>query len=121
MPDIFKADIAGEIYMGFKGLVFDITLTKVAPGTRTPGTLTGGTNPVETDYTGRGFTDDYEDYQIDGTIIQRGDRKVVIFGASLPSGIIPTPNDKTTAESVERVIVNVERDPAGATYLCQVR
>ena len=121
MPDIFKADIAGEIYKGFKGLVFDITLTKVTPGVRTPGSLTSGTNPVETDYIAEGFTDDYEDYQIDGTIIQRGDRKVVILGASLPSGVIPTPNDKTTAEAVERTIINVDRDSAGATYLCQVR
>ncbi len=121
MPDIFRADIAGEIYKGFKGQVFDVVLTKVVPGVRTPGSLTAGTNPVETGYTGEGFVDDYKEYQIDGTIIQRGDRKVVIFGASLPSGVIPEVNDKNTAEGLVRTIVNVERDPAGATYLCQSR
>ena len=121
MPDIFGADIAGKIYRGFKNKVFDITLTKVAPGTRTPGTLTGGTNPTETVHTVKGFVNDYTDYQIDGTIIQRGDRKVVILGGSLSNGTVPEPNDKVTAESEQRVIINVERDPASATYICQVR
>ncbi len=123
MPDIFKADIAGEIHKELKTLVFDITLTKVEPGTRTPGALTGGTNPVETGYTVKGFVDEYQDRHIDGTLIQRGDRKIVILGASLPSGTVPEPSDKITAEGETRTIVEdgVKRDPAGATYTCQVR
>jgi len=123
MPDIFKADIAGKINKALGNLVFDLTLTKVEPGTRTPGTLTGGTNPTETGHTVKGFVDEYKDYQIDGTLIQRGDRKVVILGGSLSSGVIPEPGDKITAEGETRTIVEdgVKRDPAGATYTCQVR
>ena len=123
MPDIFKADIAGKINKALGNLVFDLTLTKVEPGTRTPGALTGGTNPTETGHTVKGFVDEYKDYQIDGTLIQRGDRKVVILGGSLSSGVIPEPGDKITAEGETRTIVEdgVKRDPAGATYTCQVR
>lgn len=123
MPDIFKADIAGKINKALGNLVFDLTLTKVETGTRTPGALTGGTNPTETGHTVKGFVDEYKDYQIDGTLIQRGDRKVVILGGSLSSGVIPEPGDKITAEGQTRTIVEdgVKRDPAGATYTCQVR
>lgn len=123
MPDIFGADIAGKIHNALKGKVFDITLTKVAPGTRTPGSLTGGTNPAETTHTVKGFVDEYQDKHIDGTLIKRGDRKVVILGGSLPSGTVPEPSDKITAEGETRTIVEdgVKRDPAGATYICQVR
>jgi fructose-1-phosphate kinase PfkB-like protein len=123
MPDIFGEDIAGKIYQGLKGKVFDITLTKVEPGTRTPGSLTGGTNPVETAHTVKGFVDHYQDRHIDGTLIQRGDRKIIILGGSLPSGVVPEPSDKLTAEGETRAIVEdgVTRDPAGATYTCQVR
>lgn len=123
MPDIFKADIAGKLNNAMGGLVFDITLTKVEPGTRTPGALTGGTNATETAHTVKGFVDEYQDKHIDGTLIQRGDRKVIILGGSLPSGVVPEPSDKITAEGETRTIVEdgVKRDPAGATYVCQVR
>lgn len=123
MPDIFGENIAGEIYNEMKELVFDITLTKVEPGSRTPGSLTGGTNPTGTSHTVKGFVDEYQDRHIDGTLIQRGDRKIVILGGSLPSGTVPEPSDKITAEGETRTIVEdgVKRDPAGATYICQVR
>lgn len=123
MPNIFGEDIAGKIYQALKNKVFDITLTKVELGTRTPGSLTSGTNPTETAHTVKGFVDEYQDRHIDGTLIQRGDRKIVILGGSLPSGVVPEPSDKITAEGETRAIVEdgVKRDPAGATYLCQVR
>lgn len=123
MPDIFGEDIAGKLYQGLRDKVFDIILTKIEPGTRTPGSLTGGTNPTETDHTVKGFVDEYQDKHIDGTLIKRGDRKVIILGGSLPSGTVPEPSDQLTAEGETRTIVEngVKRDPAGATYICQVR
>lgn len=123
MPDIFGVDIAGKIHEAFKDKVFDVTLTKVEPGTRTPGALTGGTNPTTVGHTVKGFVDMYLDTEIDGTLVHRGDRKVVIFGASLSSGVVPEPADRITAEGWTKQIVEegVKRDPAGATYICQVR
>lgn len=120
IPDIFKKQIAKKINDKLGPLVFDLTLTKVTPGTR-GADLTAGTNPTETDYTVKGFVDSYSDYLIDGNRIQAGDRKIVILGGSLASGVEPKPDDKVTAEGVERTIVAVKRDPAGATFECQSR
>lgn len=118
MPDIFKAKIAQQINKGLGKLVFDITLTKKTAGLRA-GNPTGGVASVETAYHGRGFMVDYRANQIDGTIIQVMDRQVVILGASIP--VVPDTNDLLMAEGKEYTIVRVTRDPAGATYICQVR
>jgi hypothetical protein len=120
MPNIFKKDIAGKINKKLGPLVFDLTLHVVTEGTR-GANLTGGTNPTETDHAGRGFVDDYRNTEIDGTIIQIGDRKTVILGASLPAGVVPKVQDKVTIEGTKRTIVFVKRDPAGATYECASR
>lgn len=119
-PNIFGADIAGKILKGLGPLVFDVTLKSTTQGARGVA-LTGGTNPSSVDYTVKGFVSDYTEYQIDGTIIQKGDRVVVILGASLPDGVIPKPDDQVVAEGKTGVVINVTRDPAGATYQCQWR
>lgn len=121
MPKLFGVDIAGEINKGMGSGLLDATLTKVTPGTRTGGSLTGGTNPTTTTHAAKGFIDDYQDTQIDGTIIQDGDRMVVLLGASIADSAIPTPGDRVTIEGSEFNIVRVKRDPAAATYTCQVR
>ncbi len=121
MPDIFGVDIAGTIGDAFSEFVFDVTLTITTPTTRTPGSEDDGTNPTDTDHIAKGFVSEYNEKQIDGTIIRLGDQKVVLFGSTLPSGVVPSPGDKTTAEGVPREIVHVKRDPASATYVCQVR
>lgn len=123
MPNIFGADIAGKILQNLGPLVFDLTLTKVESGTRGVN-LTAGTSPSRTDYTVKGFVDSYTDRQVADTLVQQGDRKVVILGASLPAGVVPEPADEVTDEAgIVYVIVEngVSRDPAGATYECQSR
>lgn len=117
MPDIFRAGIAKEINKGLGSLVFDAVLTKSRPSTR--GDLTGGVNSVTTEYKGKGFVDDYENSRIDGTIIQVGDRKVVLLGASF--SVKPETDDTVLIEGDTWTIVRVTRDPAGATYECQAR
>ena len=121
MAKLFGVDIAKEINKGLGPGLPDATLTIVTPGTRTGGALTDGTNPTTTTHAAKGFMDDYEDFQIDGTIIQRGDRMVVLLGDSIADGVIPAPGDRVTIEGEEFNIVNVKRDPAGATYTCQAR
>lgn len=119
MPDIFQAQIAEQINQALGPLVFGVTLVKHTPGTRT--NSTGGTNPTTANHVCRGFIDDYNSRRIDGSIIRQGDRVCTILGASLPAGIVPEPNDSVIAESQTRTIVSVVRDPAGATYECQIR
>ena len=121
-PDIFKAQIAKKVRKALGPLVFDITLKKVITGTR-GSDLTAGTNPTTGTHTVKGFVDTYRDSQIDGTLIKSTDRKIVILGDSLLSGVEPEPSDTITAEGSELTIVpgGVRRDPAGATYTCQCR
>ena len=121
MPDIFGADIAGKILAGLGPMVFDYTFVKVIEGTRNPADPTAGTNPTTANHAVKGFMATYRDHQIDGTVIQRGDRKGSLLGASFPAGVVPEPNDKVTAEGQTWYIINVQRDPAGAVYACQLR
>lgn len=121
MPDIFKAGIAQKIGAALGPLVFDVTLTVVTVGTRTPGALTAGTNDTEVAYSCKGFVDEYAKSEIDGKVVQQGDFKVSLLGATLPSGVAPAVGDKVTAEGGTYRVFGVRRDPAGAVYECQVR
>jgi len=104
-----------------KGLLPGV-LVKVEASTRTTGSLTAGTNPVDKKRKFRGFVEDYDVRQIDGTVVETGDRKVVILGGSLPAGVVPTTGDRINIEAFEGLhVMRVRRDPAGATYTCQVR
>ena len=122
MANPLKGGIAKQVYKAMKKakMTLPATLIKVTPGTRTPTNLSGGTNPTETSYTARGFID-YEDDDIDGTIVQRGDRIVSLFGASMTSGIFPANGDKVTMDGATYRIIHVRRDPAAALYECQAR
>lgn len=103
-------------------LLLEGTLTKVSRSTRTPGSLTSGPSKTETPYTFRGFYEEYRDGVIDGALIKDGDRKVIILSNSLSSAVVPEKGDTITLEGETRTITGeVKRDPAGATYRCQVR
>ena len=120
MPNIFGEDIAGLLNTELGPLLFNVTLRRLILGKRRSTNLTEKKQSTQ-DVVGRGFVSDYKAYLIDGTIIQRGDRMVTILGASLPSGVIPRANNKTIIENETKTIIHVDRDPAGATYKCQVR
>lgn len=120
MPDLFGVDFKEEIRAAFAGQLVPLTLTVRTPGTRTPGALTAGTNPDETAVAGEGFLDSYREGQIDGTRIQTGDRKVLIIAGTIGTNV-PKPSDRITIESQTYSVVRVDRDPAEATYTCQVR
>lgn len=121
MPNIFKANIAKLINKHLGPLVFDQVLTKGVK-TKDP---TNSTKiiTVDTDYTCKGFIDEFKDEWVNGTTVKVNDRKIVILGDSLDVGIVPEPGDKILAEGTTWIIVKdgVKRDPAGATYECQAR
>ena len=96
------------------------TLLSVTPGSGTdadPNELT----PTGTSHTARGFIDDYDDNKIDGTIIRKADRMVFLFGASITPSVAPKTNDRITIEGDTYSVERVARDPAGASYVLQVR
>lgn len=121
MPKLFGLDIAGIVNKAMGGGLPAITLVKVTPGQRVDGALTAGTNPTTNQFPARGFVDVYSDAVIDGTLITKADRKVVVLGASIAGGQIPTKGDQIIAEGRTLEVVDVKRDPAGATYECQCR
>lgn len=134
MPDLFGLDIAGLVAdsIASAGGVLDVTLTKVSRGTRTPGNLAAGTNPTTADHPCKGFFDDRQLLKLRGvkdeggsSLVRRGDRALVILGATLPAGVQPEPSDVATVQDdqTETVTVDriIERDPAAATYVCHCR
>lgn len=115
-------DIAKTINNELGGDVLQGTLIKLVPGTRTTGSLAAGTNPTSRNFTFNGFVESFTLEERTGTTIQKGDRKVMIFGDSLPVGVIPQPQDQIEIEGSTGNLQEVlERDPDAATYICQVR
>lgn len=122
MTILFGVDIAKEINSKMGSKLLPVTLTKVSQGSRTAGSLTDGTNPTETEYVGRGFIEDYSEYQQMSGLVGVGEKKVTLLGASLPTNVLPEPNDKLTVEGSEYYVSGpITRDPAGATYVCKVK
>ena len=117
MPDILKAGIAKKVHQALGGLLFPMVLIKVRQGNR--GEATSGPNPVSTEYSVKGFLSHYKVSQIDGTLVQVNDRKALLLGESVP--VAPSPGDLIRAEGKTWKVITVTRDPAGATYSCQVR
>lgn len=104
------------------------TLIKVTPGTRTGGSLSGGTNPTPASYAASGMIESYSQYQIANSLVTVGDRKISILGGSLPMGIVPAPDDQIAIVDLDGVaktftIVKdgVNSDPIGAVHICQSR
>lgn len=121
MPNIFGADIAGIINSALGPLVFDQVLIKTT-SVRDPVNKTKRVK-TKTSHACKGFIDTYEDQFLSGTLVHDTDRKIVIIGNSLPTGIIPKPGDEITAEGITFTIADkgVVRDPAGATYECRAK
>ena len=95
------------------------TLIKVTTGTRTPGSLTAGTNPTTASYAAKGWLDDFDNREIDGTIIIQGDRKIMLLGASIAGGQTPAPDDEVVIGGAKYRLRHVTSDPANAVYICQ--
>lgn len=121
MPDLFGVDIQGILKDAIGDGFPSITVVKVTPGTRDPANPAAGVQPTRSPFGARGILDDYSDRQIDGTLVKTGDRKVLIVAGTLPSTVVPEPNDEIITEGKTWKIVRTKRDPAEATYECQVR
>jgi len=119
--NLFGADIAGKVYAALKGQLLAATLTKITPGTRTPGSLTAGTQPTTTDYAAEGFIDSKNRKDIAGTLIENGDVVVVLIGNSIASAAVPEVGDKVTIEGAAYWIKALDRDPDAATYTMLAR
>lgn len=91
------------------------TLHRITPGTRTAGSLIDGTNPTETDVTCKGFVSTTKRDRIGGTLVESGDRVVVLIGLSVE----PRVKDAITIDSTRQRIVSIEGNAAAWTCLCR--
>lgn len=97
-----------------------VTITRRTQGAYNPATSTA---PVtETTETARGVVYDYEANEIDGTMVQRSDSKLLLSSIGITK---PTVNDTATLANGDKfTIMNVDSvSPAGAdvVYICQIR
>jgi len=98
------------------------TLIKVTNGARTGGSISAGTNPTETNYPCLALVEHYSTFSIANSLATAQDRKISIFGGSLPTGVVPTSGDKVIAEGVTYHVQELtDRDPAGAMYTVKAR
>ena len=116
MPNFFGVNIAKLIADGVAaaGGVDDVTLRKVTAGTRTPGSLTSGTNPTSVDYAGKGFQSSKADARLGDTLIQDEERILVLLGHTFDAS--PEVNDELVYQGTSLTIRLVDRDPASATW-----
>lgn len=130
MAKLLGVNIPKLINQNLGKLLFNGTLTRRTPGTRMPDEPNAGTKPTEATYTFKGFYGEYDQMLKDRDLVRKGQGVVLIVAESgTMTGIVPKPNDKlvltddphlgsTTATIAEG---GVHRDPAGATWLCEVK
>jgi len=122
MPKLFGLDIAQIINKAMGPGLLPAVLTKMTNGELVSGSLTSGMHPKKSNYNCRGVIEEYLDRERDGTQVQDGDRKVILLGASISSGVFPESGDLISIEDEDELrVIRVVRDPAAASYTCQVR
>lgn len=125
MPDIKKliaANLGKQKDLGVRSM----TLTRIAPGTRTPGSEIDGTNPTSTSYACKAFVSTKRSgYQSQPASTQARTRYVTvsILGGTLPSGIEPRAGDRIVDGATTYTIDpnGVTSDPVGAVFDCVCR
>ena len=99
-------------------------LIKVTGGVRTPGSISAGVNPTTTSFTCSGLVAEFSAYEIANSLAQVGDRKVILFGATISNGtVVPSPGDRIVIGGETMTIVEngVRSDPVKATHECRCR
>ncbi len=118
--ELFGVDIAGIVAREVGPGLLDAVLTRKTPGTRTPGNLTGGTNPVSTAHTAKGIKSPLTSLRPD-SIVEDAMAVVLLIGDTISPAAVPAEQDLISIEGTSYTIVQVARDPAAATYTCQVK
>ena len=114
---LFGVDIAAIVASAIGPGVLDATLNSITEGTRTPGSLTSGTQPTTASYACKGFMDSKNRRERSGQLVDDGDVIIMLIGNTISAGaIVPKLGDTITIESRTYRIGNLDRDPAAAIY-----
>lgn len=120
--NLFNANISGLLAKHLGPKLAQMYLIKVVPGTRDTTDPSAGLPLTRRTVPCKGILEDFKLSQIDGTIIQKGDRMALILGDTLPKGIVPEANDEFKAEGKVHTVVGIPtRDPDAASYILQLR
>lgn len=115
--NLFGQNISGKILAALGGSLLPATLHSITAGTRTPGNLSGGTNPTEVPHSCRGMIDSQSRESINGTLVQAGNIVILLLGDSIDGGNTPPAvTDAVTIEGTRYNILAIDRDPDAATY-----
>jgi len=117
---LFGVDISGKIAAALGPRLRPATLIKRTPGSR-GAVASSGMNPATASFAARGVVIDYDESRVDGTLIKRTDRKVLLLGDTIASRAEPEPDDEITIEGKTYVVIRATSDPAKAQWSCQVR
>lgn len=102
-----------------------LTLMKVTPGTRTPGAVSGGTNPTTTNYPCKGRLGTKRTTVVQGGALANVQLLTIsILGATLSDAVDPAPGDKIVRSGVTYLIVSdgvTNPDGLRAIFDCAVR
>jgi len=116
----FGIDLPKVVASALDGASVAATLVVVTQGTRNASDLGGGLQPTTANVACRGFVDEYARSERGGSNIREGDKKIVLFAATLGSAV-PKPSDSVTIEGTTYRVISVERDPAGVRYKLHAR
>jgi len=98
----------------------DLTLRKVTEGTYSPSTgAISGQTTTDTDI--KGLLLSYKDKDFEGTLIQRGDRKILIRASD---SVVPEAQDIVLDSTIQYRLVDVrqvEESGDDVVYICQGR
>jgi hypothetical protein len=129
MPDNLKR-IRKDVAKGLKaaGLTRPCVLFKTTEGAYAVGAASGDTAKTVKPYRARGLVSAYSDNEIDGTLILRSDRKILLLGATITGGVVPVPGDRIQIKDHDGATKTftipkdgVGSDPAAATFTCTGR
>ncbi len=120
MTSPLEGSLATAIYNGMKNLFIDATLVK--------DTFTAGSPvaddfdphpPIATNYSCKAIVETYSEQTRPVGFASLSDRRIIILTPSL--SVTPLPNDRITIRGSTFTILEVDADPALATWTCRAR
>lgn len=122
MASILEGELADEVTAALDAadVPYAITVTRTVPGGPGENPWDPPTDDTTVDYPCRGWVENYDDDNVNGTLIDARDVRVMILTTS--TTIVPTDTtDTITVEGRTLSIINVKHDASGALFIIQAR
>ena len=103
------------------GMTQPATLIVITAGTRTPGSVSAGTNPTSIEYGCHVAPGTSDEDHIGGTLIEKNDRIYIVPAKLISGGVTPSPIDRLRVDADTLRIVGVGNVGAGAAFICLTR